>query len=194
VIVIAKSGNTKNHLENNNGTKIFIVSSNIGITGSGLHTDLRIIVKKARKIARKFQNNFGEQITIKQLLKDLSIFVQEYTHTGGVRPFGISIFVAGFDESGPNLFQINPSGSFFKINWGGIGKNSNLALDFLKKRWNKDLELEDCIKLGLNAFQETSDSPIGKSQIQIGLIDETCFFFVFNQNQISRFIETLENQ
>jgi len=149
------------------------------------------MVKKARKIAQNFQNNFGETISVKQLINELSNFIQEFTHSGGVRPFGVSIFIIGFDNFGPNLFQVNPSGSFFKITSGGIGKNSNIAIDFLKRRWSKELEIQDCIKLGLIALQETSDFSISKNQIHIGIIDKNCIFYILNQKQIENFIETL---
>jgi 20S proteasome alpha/beta subunit len=33
--------------------------------------------------------------------------------TGGVRPFGVSLLLAGYDDNGPQLYQIDPSGSYF---------------------------------------------------------------------------------
>lgn len=36
--------------------------------------------------------------------------MQEYTQSGGVRPFGVSLLVAGYDHNGPQLFQVDPSG------------------------------------------------------------------------------------
>ena len=36
--------------------------------------------------------------------------MQEYTQSGGVRPFGVSCLVAGYDNDGPQLFQVDPSG------------------------------------------------------------------------------------
>jgi 20S proteasome alpha/beta subunit len=33
--------------------------------------------------------------------------------SGGVRPFGVSLLLAGFDDNGPQLYQIDPSGSYF---------------------------------------------------------------------------------
>lgn len=37
--------------------------------------------------------------------------MQEYTQSGGVRPFGVSCLVAGYDNDGPQLFQVDPSGN-----------------------------------------------------------------------------------
>lgn len=42
--------------------------------------------------------------------------------SGGVRPFGVSLLMAGYDDNGPQLYQIDPSGSYFA--WkasGGAG-------------------------------------------------------------------------
>lgn len=33
--------------------------------------------------------------------------------SGGVRPFGVSLLLAGYDDNGPQLYQIDPSGSYF---------------------------------------------------------------------------------
>jgi 20S proteasome alpha/beta subunit len=35
------------------------------------------------------------------------------TESGGVRPFGVSLLMAGYDDNGPQLYQIDPSGSYF---------------------------------------------------------------------------------
>jgi len=48
--------------------------------------------------------------------------------SGGVRPFGVSLLMAGYDDHGPQLYQIDPSGSYFawKASGGcrpqGLGK------------------------------------------------------------------------
>jgi 20S proteasome subunit alpha 2 len=54
----------------------------------------------------------------------------------GVRPFGVSLLVAGFDNArGHTLYQVDPSGSFWAWKASAIGKNQVNAKTFLEKRW-----------------------------------------------------------
>ena len=46
-----------------------------------------------------------------------------YAESGGVRPFGVSLLMAGYDENGPQLYQIDPSGTYFAWKASAIGKN-----------------------------------------------------------------------
>ena len=45
--------------------------------------------------------------------------------------------MAGFDENGPQLYQIDPSGSYFAWKASAIGKNMNNAKTFLEKRYSE---------------------------------------------------------
>lgn len=38
-----------------------------------------------------------------QLVRDTAGVMQEFTQSGGVRPFGLSLLVAGYDDSGPQV-------------------------------------------------------------------------------------------
>jgi 20S proteasome subunit alpha 2 len=60
--------------------------------------------------------------------------MQEYTQSGGVRPFGVSLLIAGIDAQGPSLYQVDPSGSYWKWKASAIGKNMVNAKTFLEKR------------------------------------------------------------
>jgi hypothetical protein len=37
-----------------------------------------------------------------------------------VRPFGVSLLLAGYDDNGPQLYQIDPSGSYFAWQVGAV--------------------------------------------------------------------------
>ena len=47
-----------------------------------------------------------ERIPVLQLVRAIASIMQEFTQSGGVRPFGVSLLVAGFDDDGPQLYQV----------------------------------------------------------------------------------------
>ena len=104
---------TKQH-ENHEGeisnweSKIFIIDKCLGVAGCGLKTDLKIIVKRARKIAKNFSFVFGRPISTNILATELSNFFQEFTYSVGVRPFGSCIFVIGFGGQGREMGHHRP--------------------------------------------------------------------------------------
>lgn len=49
-----------------------------------------------------------------------SRFFPPNAESGGVRPFGVSLLMAGYDDNGPQLYQIDPSGSYFAWKASGV--------------------------------------------------------------------------
>ena len=80
-------------------------------------------VRKARKEAQSYYREYRETKPVGQLVKSTASVMQEYTQSGGVRPFGVSLLVAGMDGDGvPRLFQVDPSGAYFGWKATAIGK------------------------------------------------------------------------
>ena len=52
-----------------------------------------------------------------------------------MRPFGVSLLIAGYDNQGPQLYQVDPSGSFWAWKATAIGKNMVNAKTFLERRF-----------------------------------------------------------
>jgi 20S proteasome subunit alpha 2 len=62
-----------------------------------------------------------------------NLFIEYYR---GVRPFGVSLLIIGYDDvSGPSLYQVDPSGSYWAWKASAIGKNMINAKTFLEKRY-----------------------------------------------------------
>ncbi|KAL9338314.1 hypothetical protein Peur_070083 [Populus x canadensis] len=95
-----------------------------------------------------------EPIPVTQLVRETAAVMQEFTQSGGVRPFGVSLLVAGFDDKGPQLYQVDPSGSYFSWKASAMGKNVSNAKTFLEKRYTDDMELDDAVHTAILTLKE----------------------------------------
>lgn len=89
--------------------KVEMVTKHIGMIYSGMGPDYRLLVRRARKIAQQYYLMFNEPIPTSQLVQRVAYIMQEYTQSGGVRPFGVSLLIAGWDVDKPCLYQCDPS-------------------------------------------------------------------------------------
>ncbi|KAK2844233.1 hypothetical protein Q5P01_010892 [Channa striata] len=101
--------------------------------------------------------------------------VLEYTQSGGVRPFGVSLLIAGWDEDQPYLFQSDPSGAYFAWKATAMGKNYVNGKTFLEKRYNNDLELEDAIHTAILTLKESFEGQMTEENIEVGICNEAGF-------------------
>ncbi|KAG0262332.1 Proteasome subunit alpha type-2 [Mortierella polycephala] len=153
--------------------KVAVICSNIGMVYSGMGPDYRVLVNKARKAAQAYKRVYMEEPPTAILVKEIASVMQEFTQSGGVRPFGVSLLIAGFDESGPMLYQVDPSGSYWPWKATAIGKNMVNAKTFLEKRYNEDIELEDAIHTAILTLKEGFEGQMTENTIEIGIITGT---------------------
>ncbi|KAM3722904.1 Proteasome subunit [Dirofilaria immitis] len=165
--------------------KVEKISQHIGCVYSGMGPDYRILVKKARKLAMEYELMYGEEIPTTQLVTKLAAVMQEYTQSGGVRPFGVSMLVAGWDHEPnpgrPLLFQCDPSGAYFAWKATALGKNDVNAKTFLEKRFSDALELDDGIHTALLTLRESFDVGMTEDNVEIAVCNKNGFMRLSKQ-------------
>jgi 20S proteasome subunit alpha 2 len=172
--------------------KIQSLTPNIGVVYSGMGPDSRVLVRKSRKQAQTYQRLYQEPIPLSQLVRETAAVMQEFTQSGGVRPFGVSLLVAGYDDNGPQLYQVDPSGSYFSWKASAIGKNVSNAKTFLEKRYTDDMELEDAIHTAILTLKEGFEGQISGKNIEIGIIDEKRVFKVLTPAEVEDYLAEVE--
>lgn len=186
-------------VDSQSGSKVSLITPNIGMVYSGMGPDYRILVDKARKVSHaNYKRIYNEYPPTRILVQEVAAVMQEATQSGGVRPYGVSLLIAGWDDGiepeaeakdsgetdaekkrasgktggilkgGPSLYQVDPSGSYFPWKATAIGKSATSAKTFLEKRYTEGLELEDAIHIALLTLKETIEGEMNGETVEIG--------------------------
>ncbi len=161
--------------------KILLIDDHVGTAIAGLHADARKLIDQARVRAQINRLSYDEPISIQSLVVDICDTKQMHTQYGGVRPFGVSLLLAGIDDHGPQLYTTDPSGSFWGWKAAAIGKESERVRDFFVERYNPKAKLDDALHLALDAVEEVSGEAATPEErretIEIGMIDTDALKF-----------------
>lgn len=152
--------------------KIENLASNAGVVYAGMPSDYRVLLKKGRKAAQQYISKYRDPIPTGQIVRESAGVMQEFTQQGGVRPFGVSLMIAGIDDNGPHLFQVDPSGAYFGWKASAIGKDSTNRKSFLEKRYSDEAMLEDAIATAILTLKESFEGGMTADNIEIGVIEE----------------------
>lgn len=172
--------------------KIENLSGNVGVVFAGMVPDFRVLLRKGRKAAQAYYRMYRDPIPVSQLVREEATVMQEFTQQGGVRPFGLSLMIAGYDDNGPQLYQVDPSGAYFGWKASAIGKNHTNAKSFLEKRYNDDIELEDAIHTAILTLKEGFEGAITEDNIEIGIVGEDRIFRVLSSDEVKDYLGEVE--
>lgn len=140
--------------------KIVEIDDKICLAFAGLTADARVLVNKARIESQSYRLSLEDSASVEYMTKYIAQLQQRYTQSGGVRPFGISTLIAGFDiDKTPRLFQTEPSGTYFEWKANAIGRNSKTLREFLETNYKPNLDAKETIRLAVRTLNETVESP-----------------------------------
>lgn len=106
-------------------------------------------------------------IDVGSLAKHIGTFLHSYT-IYAVRPQAASMLLAGIDPTGIQMYQVDPSGTFFKGQAFAIGQESDKALEVIQRDYSADISVEEAVQLSNSAIEHAlHESPV----VEHGVID-----------------------
>lgn len=150
--------------------KIFQIDTHIATTAAGILSDARVLVERAQLKAQQNNVTYDSPIDVISIVKDICNLKQICTQSAGLRPFGVSMLIAGVDSEGAKLYQTDPTGIYFEYKACVIGEGEGEIEEILHKDYKEDLSIDESIKLGLKAIVSILDGNFSSERIDCGII------------------------
>lgn len=151
--------------------KIFAIDSHVGATGSGYIGDILQLIDELRLEAQKHRLSFESPADVGSLAKHLGSYLHNYT-IYAVRPQAASVIVAGADQTGVHMYQVDPSGTYFRGAGFAIGQSADSALDVIQREYSADMTVEQATELANKAIEKAlGERPV----VEVGVVREGQF-------------------
>ncbi|XP_062103404.1 proteasome subunit alpha type-7-like [Humulus lupulus] len=136
--------------------KIVNLDDHIALACAGLKADAHALINKVRIECQSHQLTVEDPVTVEYITRYIAGLQQKYTQSGGVRPFGLSTLIIGFDPytGAPALYQTDPFGTFSAWKANATRRNSNSLREFLEKNY-KEAAGQETVKFAIRALHES---------------------------------------
>jgi len=155
--------------------KLFQLNEQMICAVAGLTSDANILINKLRLTAQQHVYTYGEPMPVEQLVTSICDMKQGYTQFGGLRPFGVSFLIAGYDNShGFQLYHTDPSGNFSGWKAYAIGINNNTAQQIMRQDWKEGLNVQEALELAAKTLIKTMDTASPNAEkLEFGVVERT---------------------
>ena len=132
--------------------KIFKIDDHMAAGAAGIISDARVLVERAQLKAQQHKVTYDTPIDTLSIVKDMCSLKQICTQSGGLRPFGVSLLVAGIDSDGPKLLETDPTGIYFQFKASVIGEGEPEIEELLEKEYRETMTIDEGLRLSLKAL------------------------------------------
>ena len=156
--------------------KIQKIDKNLFVVAAGLSTDSNLLISQARMVAQQHRLIYGEKISVRALAARLGNLMARHTITGGLRPFGTALLLAGFNpvNSISELFFVDNGGSYFAVNAYAAGSGNERIIDSLRKEYKSGFDVETAKKMVLDIVTIAlgKKDPLTEKEVEIHILRE----------------------
>ncbi|WP_137285118.1 archaeal proteasome endopeptidase complex subunit alpha [Halorussus salinisoli] len=152
--------------------KLHQVDDHLGVASAGNAADARQLVEFARQTAQRDQLTYDEPMGVEPLTKEVADHVQDYTQSGGARPFGTALLVGGVTDGTPALYETDPSGTPSAWDAAAVGRESATIREFLEAEYVTDAELDSGVDLALAALAAPDEATFAEADVTVATVTE----------------------
>jgi proteasome alpha subunit len=171
-VVIVSDRRSKDKLVvEDSANKIYEIDSHIIASASGILSDARILIEKARVLAQQHRITYDTPMDAESAVRDIADIKQQFTQYGGARPFGVALMFAGYDSK-PRLFTTDVTGNYFQYKADAIGESDDKLKEKLRQKYKEGMTCEQGIKFALDIFKEILGENYSAERFDVAMIQK----------------------
>ena len=149
--------------------KIARLDDHIALAFAGMSADARAMINKARVECQSYRLRVEDAPTVEYISRFIGQMQQKNTQRGGVRPYGVSMLIAGVGADGaPQLWSSDPSGVYSAWKAAAVGRSSKTLMEMLEKQYEEGCSGDAALKLAARALLEVVES--GAKSLEVAVM------------------------
>ena len=173
VLIVADKGIKDTLIVPESADKIYEIDEHIIASASGFISDARVLVNQSRLVAQQHRVTYDTPIDVESIIREISDIKQQYTQHPGVRPFGVSLMIAGVQDSQAKLYSSDITGNYFEYTAIAIGENDDKIKETLRKKYKKEMKIEEGLKLCFEIFKEVLGNKFDISRFNVAYVKDS---------------------
>ena len=164
-------------MESTKSEKLAELDRHCACAMSGIVGDARVLIDHARVEAQNHKFNYAEPLPVNlitQAISDIAMnFGEGYEGSKRkpmARPFGVALLIAGVDQNGPQLYQTDPSGTYFEWKARAVGSGGDTAMSTIKEQYHQGMTLVEAEKLVLKTLKQVMEEKIAVENVELCVI------------------------
>jgi len=197
VVLVVEKRITSPLMEPSAIEKIAEVDKHVGLASSGLTADSKTLIDRARLECQNHWFTYNENMSVESVAQAVSNLAIKFGDSddddeGAMsRPFGVALLFAGVDEKGPQLYCMDPSGTYVQYDAKAIGSGSEGAQQTLVEMYNKSMTLQEAIKTALTILKQVMEEKLNSTNVEVACVTPSTNFHMFSKAEVEAAIQNV---
>lgn len=177
--------------------KIVEVDRHIGCATSGLMADARTLIDRARVECQNHWFVYNEKMSVESCAQAVSTLAIQFGDSadGGSamsRPFGVAILFAGIEANDPQLWHMDPSGTYIRYDAKAIGSGSEGAQQNLQDNYSDNMTIQEAVNLALRTLKQVMEEKLSSTNVEVMIMKPGSLFQMYSKDEVEKIIEDLQ--
>lgn len=158
---------------------------------------LRTLIDRARVECQSHWFVYNERMSVEscaQAVSSLAIQFGDSADGGSAmsRPFGVAILFAGVESGDPQLWHMDPSGTYTRYDAKAIGSGSEGAQQNLQDHFTANMTIQEAVNLSLRTLKQVMEEKLNSTNVEVMIMTPSKLFQMYTKEEVEKIIQDLQ--